>query len=226
MSRAAAMVEVDFFGMEKDQRAARTCEKPIGLNVRGIQNAIARIDPQVLKTVFANGSFDRKLGESNCYTPKNEGFTVPEARHPAPPNAMFPSSASLPYRPLTEASSATARPVVDNLNGTAPLTIFYNGNVSVFDVSPNMAERIMKLAETRLSRTQGSCGDSVFPAPPTEGHQLLEDLNRGGLPMRRKHSLQRFLEKRKERLNSLSPYASASSYADKQSVESVGSLGY
>ncbi|XP_068666976.1 protein TIFY 9-like isoform X2 [Aristolochia californica] len=187
----AAMVELDFFGMEKQQNAAKSFEKPLGRNVRVIQNALARIDPQVLRTVFANESLDRKFGESNCYSPKSDGFFAPATRYPAAGmqpasvNMMLPSSVSLPHRPLTETPSAMARPVAENLNGTAPLTIFYNGTVAVFDVLPHMADRIMKLAETG----------------PAEGHHLLEDLNRGGLPMpiARKHSLQRFLEKRKER---------------------------
>ncbi|XP_068667409.1 protein TIFY 9-like [Aristolochia californica] len=214
MSRAA-VVELDFFGMEK-QKSVKSCEKPLGRNVRGIQNAMARIDPQVLRNVFANGRLDRKSGESNSYSPKNDGFFGPATRHSAAGmqsshgNMMLPSSVSLPHRPVTE-----------NLIGTAPLTIFYNGTVAVFDVSPHMADKIMKLAETGVART--SFSETRFAAPPaTERHQLLEDLNCGGLPIARKHSLQRFLEKRKKRLTCLSPYAISSTHADKKSVGSQG----
>ncbi|KAF7123534.1 hypothetical protein RHSIM_Rhsim12G0019500 [Rhododendron simsii] len=61
---------------------------------------------------------------------------------------------------------------------TTPLTIFYNGTVAVFDVPRPRAENILKLAVS----------------------------SRNDLPIARRKSLQRFLEKRKERLNLVSRY--------------------
>ncbi|KAE9454842.1 hypothetical protein C3L33_13309, partial [Rhododendron williamsianum] len=55
---------------------------------------------------------------------------------------------------------------------TTPLTIFYNGTVAVFDVPRPRAENILKLAVSA---------------------------HNGDLPIARRKSLQRFLEKRKER---------------------------
>ncbi|KAI8526771.1 hypothetical protein RHMOL_Rhmol12G0022100 [Rhododendron molle] len=62
---------------------------------------------------------------------------------------------------------------------TTPLTIFYNGTVAVFDVPRPRAENILKLAASSRN---------------------------GDLPIARRKSLQRFLEKRKERLNLASRY--------------------
>ncbi|KAJ8475687.1 hypothetical protein OPV22_019414 [Ensete ventricosum] len=70
---------------------------------------------------------------------------------------------------------------------TAPLTILYNGTVAVFDLAQDKAEAIMKMAE--------SSGKGLLP-------KLDDDL----LPMARKKSLQRFFQKRKERLTATGPY--------------------
>ncbi|KAF9622428.1 hypothetical protein IFM89_031231 [Coptis chinensis] len=86
---------------------------------------------------------------------------------------------------------------------TTPLTIFYNGTVSVFNMPHDKAENILKLAED---------GNLKFGE-----HKLLDK----DLPFARKKSLQRFLEKRKERMASLSPYAASESHAVEKKSEQV-----
>ncbi|XP_062156175.1 protein TIFY 9 [Alnus glutinosa] len=182
MSRAT-VVELDFFGMEKENSSKSQFQKFLDRqrSFRGMQSAISKINPQVLKSVIASGSVNHGC-ESGNPIPSKISISVP-------------SSPALPvYTP------PTLRLIPESLSDTAPLTIFYNGTVSVFDAPRDKAENILKLA---LERTFDSMKLSV---PSSDQQQLLDTLN-GDLPIARRKSLQRFLEKRKERLTSVSPYA-------------------
>ncbi|KAI7725175.1 hypothetical protein M8C21_009794, partial [Ambrosia artemisiifolia] len=79
------------------------------------------------------------------------------------------------------------------------LTIFYDGKVSVCDVTELQARTIIKLASEEMDdkwrRTPGSTTSSEPSSSP---------LMSGGLSMKR--SLQRFLQKRKHRIQATSPY--------------------
>ncbi|KAG6426699.1 hypothetical protein SASPL_110926 [Salvia splendens] len=83
----------------------------------------------------------------------------------------------------------------------APMTIFYNGMVSVFDVSPRKAHDILKVADEMLP----SESPENLESNSNGETNLLESFN-GDLPISRKISLQRFLQRRKERLITVSPY--------------------
>ncbi|KAI3741573.1 hypothetical protein L1987_59247 [Smallanthus sonchifolius] len=83
------------------------------------------------------------------------------------------------------------------------LTIFYDGKVSVCDVTELQAMTIIKIASEEMDdkwRRRGGCSESE-PCSP-----LISPLtySQGGLSMKR--SLQRFLQKRKHRIQSTSPY--------------------
>ncbi|CAN6302061.1 unnamed protein product [Urochloa humidicola] len=82
----------------------------------------------------------------------------------------------------------------------APLTIFYGGKMVVFDDFPaEKAEEIMHLA--------GGSGNAAENA--------LAQPNLTDMPIARKASLKRFLEKRKNRLTAGDPYPAAASESSK-----------
>ncbi|CAL1383535.1 unnamed protein product [Linum trigynum] len=181
MSKATA--ELDFLGAQSnggtpsESRFHRLLRRQRSL--RDIQGAISRIDPQVLKSVISSG------------TAPPENKTIAAAA-PSSPKQEAAAVSSPPTLPLF---STTPSPAAENPGGIAPLTIFYNGTVVVFDIAPDKAENILKLAEKGLS-----------PAPGDQ-KPAADSVRGADLPMARRKSLQRFLEKRKERLTTHSPYA-------------------
>lgn len=90
-----------------------------------IQDVISKINPDILKPAIASAF-------------ANNGFVA---------NKSFTSPLQLQTLPVYNNDCGGAY-----MTSTAPLlTIIYNGNVSVFDVSPNQADNIMKLAESANS---------------------------------------------------------------------------
>nr|XP_043622161.1 protein TIFY 5A [Erigeron canadensis] len=93
----------------------------------------------------------------------------------------------------------------EKLKQEQQLTIFYDGKVSVCDVTELQARTIIKLAsdeiEEKWRRTPGSTTSSDQQYSPLVSPALG---NQTGLSMKR--SLQRFLQKRKNRIQATSPY--------------------
>ncbi|NP_001357488.1 Protein TIFY 11c [Zea mays] len=85
----------------------------------------------------------------------------------------------------------------ERADGRAPLTIFYGGKMVVFDDFPaEKAEELMQLAGS------GNAAQDAL------GQPSLTDM-----PLARKVSLKRFLEKRKNRLTAADPYPAAAATA-------------
>jgi jasmonate ZIM domain-containing protein len=191
MSRAA--VELDFFGLEKANPNANASKSQFQKflhrrrSFRDLQGSISKIDPQLIKTVIESGSVNQNQNRS--------GSSV------SIPSTPEGDQISLPPLPVY---NPAPKPAASEISGdTAPLTIFYNGVVTVYDIPREKAESILKLAEEK----RGKAVESADPKVATDKKQLLETLNNGDLPIFRKKSLQRFLEKRRERLTSTCPYA-------------------
>ncbi|KAG5403146.1 hypothetical protein IGI04_009265 [Brassica rapa subsp. trilocularis] len=185
MSRVTT--ELDFFGLEKKQ--TNNVPKPKfkkfldrRRSFRDIQGAISKIHPEIIKSLLASGA---NHADSSTISPSV----------PSTPKADYPQIPISPVQaPLT-------------ISGTVPMTIFYNGTVSVYQVSPNQADDILKVVmETAPKKDKSIVKDHLVIPPTTLRTKLFGKNLEGDLPIQRTRSLQRFLEKRKERLVSISPY--------------------
>ncbi|KAJ1430604.1 Tify domain [Sesbania bispinosa] len=87
-----------------------------------------------------------------------------------------------------------------------PLTIFYDGKICVSDVTELQARSILMLANKEIEekvRTPTTSGSEPSSPMPVSSHYNLYSPG-SGLSM--KKSLQRFLQKRKNRVQEASPY--------------------
>ncbi|XP_048430747.1 protein TIFY 9 [Pyrus x bretschneideri] len=251
-------VELDFFGMDQHHRDAPSSSSSSKSqfqkflhrpkSFRGIHTAMSKINPEAFKSVIASGDASPSVPNPG------KSFSVPSS-----PKAEQVPFSSLPlYVPTGTSVSSFTAAASESLQETKPLTIFYNGTVSVFDVHRDQVDGILKLALQGNSGKAAEASVAVDPklafhpseqhqtqqlvdprdkvdsilklalegnsgkaaeAPvavdpklafhPSEQHQTqqLVDPLSGYLPISRNKSLQRFLEKRKERMNSGSPYA-------------------
>ncbi|CAN6551016.1 unnamed protein product [Malus baccata var. baccata] len=206
MSRAT--VELDFFGMDQHHREAASYSSKSQFqkflhrprSFRGIHTAMSKINPEVFKSVIASGNASPSIPNPR------KSFSVPSS--PKVEQVLFPC---LPLYVTTAISdSSVASATSESLQETTPMTIFYNGTVSVFNVPLDKADSILKLALEGNSRKAAEAALPVDPKlalHPSEQQQQLVDPLSEYLPITRSKSLQRFLEKRKERLNAGSPYA-------------------
>ncbi|KAI3452551.1 hypothetical protein Pfo_009215 [Paulownia fortunei] len=171
-------LELDFFSMEKEPKGLSSAAKPPIFErrrgFRAIQGVVSKINPSLLKTVIANGSL----------AANKSSISVPST----------PKETQTNFAPLSLCDPALRLTCGYEIHAeTAPMTIFYKGAVAVFNVSPHKAQEILKLTEEGLPKSAESSKSNSY-----HRQNLLETF-KGDLPIARRKSLHRFLEKRKER---------------------------
>ncbi|KAK7331382.1 hypothetical protein VNO77_25605 [Canavalia gladiata] len=86
-----------------------------------------------------------------------------------------------------------------------PLTIFYDGKICVADVTELQAKSILMLAKRKMEeRVRTPTGSE--PSSPTVMQSQQHQLYSPGTGLSMRKSLQRFLQKRKNRVQEASPY--------------------
>ncbi|MCL7039491.1 hypothetical protein MKW94_006254 [Papaver nudicaule] len=148
-----------------------------------MQSAITKLNPELLRTVINSGVASTSSNSSGLLEQKSSSTDLLMSS-----DEVTNSSEKNLFSFCTSAEAGTL--------DTTPLTIFHNGRVSVFDVPRDKAEFLMKLVENN-GIISSSSSKITTPTTNVEQQYILDTLNED-LPIARRRSLQRFLEKRKE----------------------------
>jgi len=197
---------------------------------RSVMQDLSRIRPQMMQKVLSSiGLSEDKKAES--FNGQSEASSHTELMELFPVSTGFGSNPrvaetniTLPFATgQTDPDSRSVPAKAPEQSSTAQLTIFYNGAVHVYDVPAEKAQAIMSFASSNSSINTGTSPTTSsqieqiskpFPSKPPSKPQSNavneKQTHRPpiGLEIVRKLSLQRFLEKRKERINNVAPYSS------------------
>ncbi|RHN42394.1 putative transcription factor TIFY family [Medicago truncatula] len=111
---------------------------------------------------------------------------------------LFPPSIS-DICPTMKEEEESESPQEDHQQQYRPLTIVYDGKISVTDATEIQARSILMLAKKEMVRTP--TGSSSEPSSPS-----VFNLYSPSTSLSMQKSLQRFLQKRKNRIQEASPY--------------------
>lgn len=179
-----------------------------------------------------------------------QNMEVPARNANNKPVNLFPQVAGfygtvVKEEPENKAATCVAKSEPD----TAQMTIFYGGQVLVFNDFPADKAREIMLLASKGYPVNGNCfAPNMTPKPaesasslvaptstgiPTFGSGLIPenpqnpvDPRMNDLPLSRKASLTRFLEKRKDRITAKAPYQSNSSASSKSAENNKTWLGF
>ncbi|KAJ1439984.1 Tify domain [Sesbania bispinosa] len=170
---------------------------------------------------------DQVLALESSPALENHGDSTNLEEHLVQQNVADGSTMDLPANKSTPASGLNA--AIPNAN---QLTIFYNGSVCIYDGIPaEKVHEIMLIAAAAAKSTEmkkiGMQSPLLSPVPtrPSSPHGTTDNVastqalcfpakkssicRLQEFPIARRHSLQRFLEKRRDRLGSKAPYPSS-----------------
>lgn len=206
---------------------------------------LSRIKPQMMQKVLSSIGLEDKKGdfahgnpEGNCFNGGSEVSNHEEIMELFPLTTGFGSNTKITGKNMTVPFAIRQIDVVSRSvpaqaleqQSTVQLAMFYNGMVNVYNVSAEKAEAIMRLAgDNSSSKTvtpQINCNKikhilKSLPSKPGSNAENEDQPERisSGLEFVRKLSVQRFLQKRKERINSVAPYSRMNSASSPSKAE-------